>query len=79
MQEPYYTINGWGWVFIIYFFGTLISFMVSIFTIDDFTFSKKKKFSWGAFFLILLFAAFSWFGLIAMIKFDNKHNNTNRW
>jgi len=77
MQEPYYDLTTGGWLGLIYFFGVLIAFMMSVFVLDDFAFSKKKKFSWGAFILIIFFSAFSWFGLIAMIKFDSKHNNTS--
>jgi hypothetical protein len=70
----YATMTSWGWVFMIYFFGVLLAFCVSVFTFDDLTFSKRKKFTLGAMLLAIFFALFSWFGLIALIKFDNKHN-----
>jgi hypothetical protein len=73
----YVTLTTWGWIGMVYFFGVIASFCVSIFTMDGLTFSKKKKFSWGALVIVLFFTAFSWIGLIAMIKFDDKHNGNS--
>jgi len=76
-QQAYYQIHGWGWVWLIYFFGVLIAFCASVFLFDDLTYSKRKKFTWSAMVFAIILAAFSWIGLIAMIKFDNKHNGNN--
>jgi len=73
-QQAYYQLTGWGWVGLLYFFGVLITFMYAMFTMDDLIYSKRKKFSWGALLIVLFFAAFSWFGFVAISKFDNKHN-----
>lgn len=68
-----YQIHGWGWFWLVYFFGLLITFMAAVLTMDDITFSKKKKFSWSAVIVALIFTAFSWFGLIALIKFGDRN------
>ena len=73
--EAYYQIHGWGWVWLVYFFGLLITFMAAVFTMNDLTFSKRKKFSWSAWVIALILTAFSWFGLIAIIKFGDKNSN----
>ena len=72
--QAYYQIHGWGWFWLVYFFGLLITFMAAVLTMDDITFSKKKKFSWSAVVVALIFTAFSWFGLIALIKFGDKNS-----
>lgn len=73
----YATLSTWGWIGTIYFFGVLIAFCASVFLFDDLTYSKRKKFTWSAMVFAIILAAFSWIGLIAMIKFDNKHNGNN--
>jgi hypothetical protein len=72
-QEAYYQIHGWGWLWFAYFLGILVTFMYAVFTMDDITFSKKKKFSWSAMLIALIFTAFSWFGFAALMKFDKKN------
>ena len=49
--------------------------MAAVFTMDELTFSKRKKFSWSAWVIALILTAFSWFGLIAIIKFGDKNSN----
>ena len=78
-QEVYGTVTGWGWLFMVYFFGVMVAFVTSVITMDDFFFSKKKKFSWFGLILVLFFTAFSWFGFIAIIKFDGRHNTGGKW
>jgi len=74
-HEVYYQVTGWSWVGLIYFFGVLITSMYAVFTMDDLTFSKKKKFSWSAWVIALILTAFSWFGFVALLKFGDKNSN----
>lgn len=73
IETAYQSPTLWNWIFLIYFFGVMATFVYALIAMDDIVFSKRKKFSWSAMGLVLFFAIFSWFGFVALMKFESKN------
>lgn len=73
----YSQVGVWNWIFLAYFFGVMATFVLALVSIDDISYAKGKKFSWSAFTIVIIFALFSWFGFLALVKFESKHPPTN--